>query len=332
MNPTLNVEVRLGLYRTMVLVQTFESMLASAIEASGIGPAPAAYPDEPACAGLCAHLLSSDTLLAAERGHRYALAHGADPRRLATDVLRGRRTTDNTGGTPEFDRALTVRSGGPGSVSMLITDAHTARRPTFSLSVRSAARHHLPVVYVVTGAVISSVPAPSVPTPSAPVSSVPAPSAPVSTASRSDAALRDAATSRTSSRRTDETNSDTGVGAGFGAADSGRTTTSTTPVPTTGVNGASVESVFHLTGAAVERARAGLGPSVLRLHQRAGDRRTADPVRDYQARLIEAGVLSPARAADIELQARIRVEDAVDEALAALPPVRRNNRPRALAR
>ena len=82
-------QVRLDLYRMMVLVRTFEEAILREYHADkkpvfdiGAGLIPGemhlAAGQEPVAAGVCAHLTAEDAVTATHRPHHFAIAHGVD--------------------------------------------------------------------------------------------------------------------------------------------------------------------------------------------------------------------------------------------------------------
>ncbi len=93
---------RLGLYRTMVLIRTFEEAILREYHADkkpvfdiGAGLVPGemhlSAGQEPVAAGVCAHLTEEDAVTATHRPHHLAIAHGVDLEKLAAEIF-GRET------------------------------------------------------------------------------------------------------------------------------------------------------------------------------------------------------------------------------------------------
>ena len=89
---------RLSLYRTMVLSRTFEEAILREYHADkkpafdiGAGQIPGemhlSAGQEPVAAGVCAHLTPGDAVTATHRPHHFAIAHGVDLRKLAAEIF-----------------------------------------------------------------------------------------------------------------------------------------------------------------------------------------------------------------------------------------------------
>lgn len=94
----LDPAVRTDLYRTMVLSRTFEDAILDAYHADkkpvfdiGAGLVPGemhlSSGQEPVAAGVCAHLTKDDAITATHRPHHLAIAHGMDLRKLAGEIF-----------------------------------------------------------------------------------------------------------------------------------------------------------------------------------------------------------------------------------------------------
>jgi acetoin:2,6-dichlorophenolindophenol oxidoreductase subunit alpha len=90
--------VRLDLYRMMVLIRTFEEAILREYHADkkpvfdiGAGLVPGemhlAAGQEPVAAGVCAHLTREDAVTATHRPHHFAIAHGVDLPRMAAEIF-----------------------------------------------------------------------------------------------------------------------------------------------------------------------------------------------------------------------------------------------------
>lgn len=89
---TLARDTLLDLYRQMVLIRQTEEQLARAHQAGQVHGACHTYVGEEAIAvGVCAHLGQKDTVFSTHRGHGHALAKGVSPRELIAELL-GRET------------------------------------------------------------------------------------------------------------------------------------------------------------------------------------------------------------------------------------------------
>ncbi|NNN20202.1 MAG: thiamine pyrophosphate-dependent dehydrogenase E1 component subunit alpha [Acidimicrobiaceae bacterium] len=95
-------QTRLGLYKTMVLSRSFEEAILRDYHADkkpawdiGAGLIPGemhlSAGQEPVAAGVCAHLTADDAVTATHRPHHFAIAHGMDLRLLAAEIF-GRET------------------------------------------------------------------------------------------------------------------------------------------------------------------------------------------------------------------------------------------------
>lgn len=98
----LDASVRKELHRTMVLIRTFEEAILREYHADkkpafdiGAGLIPGemhlSAGQEPVAAGVCAHLTTDDAVTASHRPHHLAIAHGVDLRKLAAEIF-GRQT------------------------------------------------------------------------------------------------------------------------------------------------------------------------------------------------------------------------------------------------
>jgi acetoin:2,6-dichlorophenolindophenol oxidoreductase subunit alpha len=90
--------VRLDLYRMMVLIRTFEEAILREYHADkkpafdiGAGLVPGemhlAAGQEPVAAGVCAHLTEDDAVTATHRPHHFAIAHGVDLPRMTAEIF-----------------------------------------------------------------------------------------------------------------------------------------------------------------------------------------------------------------------------------------------------
>ena len=95
-------ETRLNLYKTMVLSRSFEEAILRDYHADkkpvwdiGAGLIPGemhlSAGQEPVAAGVCAHLKPDDAITATHRPHHFAIAHGMDLKLLAAEIF-GRET------------------------------------------------------------------------------------------------------------------------------------------------------------------------------------------------------------------------------------------------
>lgn len=94
-------EVLLSLYRTMVVIRRCEEQLARSYQAGAITGACHTYIGQEAVAtGVCAHLRVDDAVFSTHRGHGHALAKGVPSRELIAELF-GRTTgcSDGRGGS-----------------------------------------------------------------------------------------------------------------------------------------------------------------------------------------------------------------------------------------
>jgi TPP-dependent pyruvate/acetoin dehydrogenase alpha subunit len=94
----MDTQVTLDLYRMMVLVRTFEEAVLREYHADkkpvfdiGAGLIPGemhlSAGQEPVAAGVCAHLTTDDAVTATHRPHHFAIAHGVDLRAMAAEIF-----------------------------------------------------------------------------------------------------------------------------------------------------------------------------------------------------------------------------------------------------
>jgi pyruvate dehydrogenase E1 component alpha subunit len=313
----LEASVRLDLYRTMVLIRTYEERIRQEYHADktpgfdiGAGKIPGemhlAAGQEPVAAGLCAHLRRSDALTATHRPHHLAIAHGVDLAKMTAEIF-GREggLGHGRGGhmhlfdpsvhfscsgivaeglPPALGQAFAFRQRGSDDVAVAVTGEGGANQGAFHESLNLAGIWHLPVVFVIEDNDWGiSVPRRA------------------STAVASNA-LR---------------------AAGYA-------------MPGERIEDNDVEAVYRAAGRAVARARAGDGPSLLEVHTLRlwghfeGDPQTyrpdlatvedADPIPRYRRRLLDEGVVDDARVEQIAADASAEVDRAVEFALASPVP------------
>ncbi|WP_033288842.1 thiamine pyrophosphate-dependent dehydrogenase E1 component subunit alpha [Amycolatopsis jejuensis] len=299
---------RLDLYRTMVLIRTYEEAILREYHADkkpvfdiGAGLVPGemhlSAGQEPVAAGVCAHLTAGDAVTATHRPHHFALAHGVDLDKMTAEIF-GRVTGlgKGRGGhmhlfdpavhfscsgiiaegyPPALGQALAFQRRGTDRIAVAVTGEGAANQGAFHESLNLAALWQLPVVFLVEDNDWGI--------------SVP----------------RSASTCVTSNAVR---------AAGYG-------------IPGERVEDNSVEAVHEAAGRAVARARAGEGPSLIEVHTLRlwghfeGDAQGyrsdlegvpgKDPLPTYENRLRTDGVLDDATAAGITAQARDRVEAAI---------------------
>jgi len=302
-------DVRLGLYRMMVLIRTYEETILREYHADkkpvfdiGAGLIPGemhlSAGQEPVAAGVCAHLTADDAVTATHRPHHFAIAHGVDLDRMTAEIFgrvdglgRGRgghmhlfdpATHFSCSGIiaegypPAVGQALAFQRRGTDRVAVAVTGEGAANQGAFHEALNLAALWKLPVVFVVEDNDWGI--------------SVP----------------RSASTCVTSNAER---------AAGYG-------------IPGERVEDNSVEAVHEVAAAAVARARAGEGPSLIEVHTLRlwghfeGDAQGyrsdlegvpgRDPLPTYEKRLRADGVLDDTAANSIAAQAHDRVQAAVE--------------------
>ena len=301
-------QLTLDLYRTMVLIRTFEEAVLREYHADkkpmfdiGAGAIPGemhlAAGQEPVAAGVCAHLTTDDAVTATHRPHHFAIAHGVDLRRMAAEIFgrvdglgKGRgghmhlfdpATHFSCSGIiaegypPALGQALAFRKRGTDRIAVAVTGEGAANQGAFHESLNLAALWKLPVVFIVEDNDWGI--------------SVP----------------RSASTCVTS-------NADRAAGY---------------DMPGERVEDNAVEAVYEAAGRAVERARAGDGPSLIEVHTLRlwghfeGDAQGyrsdlegvqgRDPIPTYEAALRARGALDDDGVKDAQETAAQRVEDAI---------------------
>lgn len=301
-------EARLELYRTMVLIRTYEMAVLREYHADkgpgfdiGKGLVPGemhlSAGQEPVAAGVCAHLTPDDAVTATHRPHHFAIAHGVDLDRMTAEIF-GRETGLGRGRgghmhlfdpathfscsgiiaegfPPALGQAFAFQRRGTDRVAVAVTGEGAANQGAFHESLNLAALWHLPVVFVVEDNKWGI--------------SVPR-SASTCVASNADRA------------------------AAYG-------------IPGVRVEDNDVDAVHEAAGEMVARARRGEGPSLLEvatlrlLGHFEGDAQgyrpeldevpASDPIPGYEARLREAGVLDDATKEQVAADAEQRVEAAI---------------------
>ena len=178
----LDAAARLGLYRQMVLIRTFEEALLRDYHADkspvwdiGAGLIPGemhlSAGQEPVAAGVCAHLTADDAVTATHRPHHLAIAHGMDLRKLAAEIF-GRETGLGRGRgghmhlfdpathfscsgiiaegyPPALGQAFAFSRRGTDRIAVAVTGEGAANQGAFHESLNLAALWKLPVVFVV---------------------------------------------------------------------------------------------------------------------------------------------------------------------------------------
>lgn len=303
------------LYRTMVLIRTYEAALLREYHADkkpvfdiGAGLVPGemhlAAGQEPVAAGVCAQLGAGDAVTATHRPHHFAIAHGVDLRRMTAEIF-GREDGlgHGRGGhmhlfdpavhfscsgiiaegyPPALGQALAFSRRGTDRVAVAVTGEGAANQGAFHESLNLAALWKLPVVFVVEDNDWG-----------------------ISVPRRASTAIA--------------SNADRAAGYG---------------IPGYRVEDNDVEAVHEVAGRAVARGRAGEGPSLIEVHtvrlwgHFEGDaqgyrddlERVVDPIPAYEQRLRAAGVLDDAAVAQAAADANDTVEAAVAFAKASPQP------------
>jgi pyruvate dehydrogenase E1 component alpha subunit len=307
-SPRLDPDVRLGLYKTMVLCRTYEEAILREYHADkgpgfdiGKGLVPGemhlSAGQEPVAAGVCAHLTTDDAVTASHRPHHLAVAHGVDLRKMTAEIF-GRETGLGRGRgghmhlfdpdthfscsgiiaegyPPALGQAFAFKRNGTDRVAVAVTGEGAANQGGFHESLNLAALWELPVVFVVEDNEWGI--------------SVP----------------------RTASCAIDS-NADRAAAYGM---------------PGERVEDNDVEAVYDAARRAVARARAGEGPTLIEVHtvrlwgHFEGDAQAyrkdledlpdRDPIPGYEKALRQDGLLDDAQVAQIKEDADARVEDAV---------------------
>jgi len=301
-------QVRLELYRTMVLIRTFEEAIRREYHAdkkpvfdiaAGLIPGEMhlAAGQEPVAAGVCAHLTADDAVTATHRPHHFAIAHEVNLNRLAAEIFgrvdglgKGRgghmhlfdpETHFSCSGIiaegypPALGQALAFKRRGTDRIAVAVTGEGAANQGAFHESLNLAALWKLPVVFIVEDNDWG------ISVPRSASTSVPS------------NAVRAAA---------------------YG-------------IPGERVEDNSVEAVYRVAGEAIARARAGEGPSLIEVHtvrlwgHFEGDAQgyrpdlaevaERDPLPIYEAELRRAGVLDDDTVKAIAAEASERVEAAI---------------------
>lgn len=306
LSPAVDDAARVDLFRTMVLIRTFEDAVLREHRAgtgSGPGDLHLSAGRESVAAGVCAHLDHTDALTAAHRPHHLAIGHGMELRKLAGESLgvetpegdqrRNRwhlfdpdthfvsSATIAEGYPPALGRAFAFQQRNSGRVAIAVTDSAAAEQEGFREALNLATLWTLPLVFVVEDDQWDTVP--------------------LSTA-HSDVSIA--------------TQADL-----YG-------------VPAERVEDNAVESVHEVAARAIERARSGNGPSVIEVHTvRLADQVVGelpsyttdrygvigcDPVPTYEHVLREHGIVDDEQVKEIHASASERVEEAITFALGGL--------------
>jgi len=305
----LDQATRTELFRTMVLIRTFEEAIRTQYNADkspvwdiGAGLIPGemhlSAGQEPVAAGICAHLTSDDAVVGTHRPHHLAIAHGIDLRRLAAEIF-GREDGlgHGRGGhmhlfdpathfscsgiiaegyPPALGMAFAFKRAGAGHIAVTVTGEGAVNQGGFHESLNLAALWSLPVVFVVED---------------------------------NDWAISEPRRVSTATVSTERR------AAAYG-------------MPGERVEDNDVEAVYAAAARAVDRARSGQGPSLIEVHtlrmwghfegdaQAYRDDLTTvdarDPIPVYERALRAAGVLDDQAVATIRGEASRRVEDALE--------------------
>jgi len=310
-------KTRLELYQVMVLSRTYEEAILREYHADkkpafdiGAGLVPGemhrSAGQEPAAAGVCAHLRRDDAVTATHRPHHIAIAHGVDLDRMTAEIFgretglgRGRgghmhlfdpQTHFSCSGIvaeglpPATGQAFAFQRQGSGRVAVAFTGEGAANQGAFHESLNLAALWKLPVVFVIE----DNEWAISVP--------------------------REASTAISS-------NADRAAAYG---------------IPGQRIEDNDVEAVYTAAGDAVARARAGEGPTLIEVHtvrlwgHFEGDAQGyrpdladvpgCDPIPAYEARLTDAGILNAGLVRSIKEEAVARVEKVIEFAKSSPVP------------
>jgi acetoin:2,6-dichlorophenolindophenol oxidoreductase subunit alpha len=300
--------IRRDLYRTMVLIRTYEEAILREYHADkspvfdiGAGAIPGemhlSAGQEPVAAGVCAHLRTGDAVTAPHRPHHVAIAHGVDLDRMTAEIF-GRETGLGRGrgghmhifdpaahfscsgiiaeGMPAaLGQAFAAKRRGTDLVAVSFIGEGAVNQGAFHESLNLAALWKLPVVFVIEDNEWG------ISVPRAASTCVP------SNAVRAQAY----------------------------------------DIPGERVEDNSVEGVYAASQRAVERARSGHGPSLIEVHTLRlwghfeGDPQAyrgdlegvpgRDPIPTYESTLVEAGVLDQGLIDKVHDEAGRRVEDAI---------------------
>ena len=303
---------RLELYTQMVRIRQYESRILKEYHADkkpawdiGAGLIPGemhlSAGQEPAAVGVCAHLKQGDAITAPHRPHHFALAHGVDMNAMTAEIY-GRTTglCKGKGGhmhlfdpTTHFSCSGIIAQGFPVACGQAMA---MKRRSTDNVAIAVAgegAANQGAFHESLNLAAVWDLPVIFVVEDNDWAISVP----------------RSGSTANTS-------NADRAAGYG---------------IPGVRVEDNDVEAVFEAAGAAVDRARAGDGPSLIEVHTLRlwghfeGDAQAyrtdldtvdeRDPIGRYAAALIEAGELTDDQVQEIQATADAEVDAAIEFAV-----------------
>jgi pyruvate dehydrogenase E1 component alpha subunit len=305
----LDDQTRLGLYRTMVLSRTFEELVLREYHADkgpgfdiGKGLVPGemhlSAGQEPVAAGVCAHLRPDDAITATHRPHHFAVAHGVDLDKMMAEIF-GRETglgRGRGGHMHLFDPAVHF------SCSGIIAEGYPpALGQAFAFKTTGSNR----VAVAVTGEGAANQGAYAESLNLAVVWNLPV----VFVVEDNDWAIS------VPRGRSTAVGSNAARAAGFG-------------LPAVRIEDNDVEAVYAAAGQAIDRARAGGGPSLIEVRtlrmwghfegdaqgyrDDMADLEARDPIRGYADQLAAAGLLDDATRTGIKQAALDRIEAAID--------------------
>lgn len=300
--------VRRELYRTMILIRTYEEVILREYHADkkpgfdiGAGQIPGemhlAAGQEPVAAGVCAHLHSDDAVTATHRPHHFALAKGVDIDKMTAEIFgrvdglgKGRGGHMHLfdpavhfscsgiiaeGLPPAVGMALAFKRQGSQRVAVAVTGEGAANQGAFHESLNLAALWKLPVVFIIEDNDWGI--------------SVPRSASTCVTSNAARAAAYD--------------------------------------MPGLRVEDNAVDAVYEASAEAIDRAREGRGPSLIEVHTLRlyghfeGDAQGyrsdlegvpgRDPIPTYERQLRDAGVLDDRAVNDAAAWASRRVESAI---------------------
>lgn len=310
-------QVRIGLYQQMVLIRTFEEAILREYHADkkpvwdiGAGLIPGemhlSAGQEPVAAGICAHLSTNDAITATHRPHHLAIAHGMNLEKLTAEIY-GREDGlgHGRGGHMHlFDPATHF------SCSGIIAEGYP---PALGQAFAFKQRGSNSVVVAVTGEGAANQGAFHESLNLASLWKLPV----IFVIEDNDWAIsvpRDASTSIPSNATR---------AAAYG-------------MPGERVENNSIEDIYEAAGTAIERARSGLGPSLLEIHTLRlwghfeGDAQgyrtdldtvsERDPISIYEAELLANKILNDQLVNDFREEAKSKVESAIAFAKASQIP------------
>jgi pyruvate dehydrogenase E1 component alpha subunit len=313
----MDASTRIDLYRMMVLIRTYEEAIRREYHVDkqpvfdiGAGQIPGemhlSAGQEPVAAGVCAHLTSDDAITATHRPHHVAIAHGVDLHAMTAEIF-GRQDGLGRGRgghmhlfDPQvhFSCSGIIAEGVPAACGQAFAFQRRSTRSVAVSFIGEGAANQGAFHECLNLAATWTLPIVFVVEDNGWGTSVPK-SMSTPAVSHADRA------------------------AGYG-------------MPGTRIDGNDVESIYAAAGDAVERARAGHGPSLLEIETLrlwghfegdpqayrpdADDTSARDPIPGYETRLQDEGVLDRSRIDEIRTEASKRVEDAVDFAKASPQP------------